>query len=123
METTTRLPIDDACSPRSGSLGEPRHETLLEMAVHGFPLKVYLGPDLSEMGHQLRAAVKLGSAIHNRRLEEGPSFRLDGITEARRYRLYLAWVEGVLDDCTGIVIAEQRVGIRDRFGNVTEAWR
>ena len=117
-----RLPIDDACAPRADALGEPRHESLLEMALKGIGAEDYR-PQLPEMGNHLRAAVNFGRRIHRRRIESERGFRLGGVLEARRYRLYLAWSRGLISGCIGIIEAEQSVGIRDEHGNVTETWR
>lgn len=120
-----RLPIDDACAPptRAQALGEPHRVSLLLMATLGLPRT--RGPviGLDGMGHQLRAAVSLGRRFYQQRIDNPGAYVLESVADARRYRLYLAWSMGVLDMCTGIVEAEQRVGIRDEFGNVREAWR
>ena len=96
------------------------------MARVNFPGNPISKPDIHFGDPHLQIAVSGGHAIALQ-LDVLAADQTDGVVDtphrARRLRLYLAAVEGELDNAMHMVQAEIIVGIRNADGSLKEEWK
>lgn len=127
LQTTPHnMPIDRPVDRDKPIQGEPVRRTWLHMAKVNFPGSPIAKPNMLFSCRFLQRAVEAGHAlalnldIHH----EGFADRIiDGPKNARRLRLYLAAVEGELDDVGDLDSAEFILGVKNADGTIKEEWK